>query len=257
MSTEHLPLLELKVAAIFLPLMLSAIVPRANAGESYFYQGTSGYAAEFHLIGGQYTLYLYAKRPVKGYNAPETRSCLFSGNLQRLSPTQDAMSLGSGITISTIVPHKIGPAPLTMPAGRYRIFIASLTDCDWHFNLESTDQNVAGVSPVRMLRAGKAGREFSETASRKDQVQFYAQYRTEHDAQALVSGVVQLIDQEKAVQTFPLKVGVDDVTRATTLYVDIQWDQGDTRYLGKNTAKFIVKIGSAEFTTTGEFTLTP
>jgi hypothetical protein len=109
-----------------------------------------------------------------------------------------------------------------------------------------------------MLKMSPTGRQFSEAASRRDLVQFYAQYRTEHDVPASVSGVVQLIDNGgKIAQTFPLIVGHDDVSRATTLYVNLQWDQSDTKYLGKNTAKFVVKIGATQFTSTGEFTLTP
>jgi hypothetical protein len=235
---------------------LSLFTASARAGESYFYQGTSAFEASFSLMGGQYTLYVYAKRPVSGYLTPASKSCIFGGNLQRLSPTHDVLSLGSGITISTIVPHKIGPAPVTMPAGLYRLYIAPLTDCDWHVILESTNQNSAGISPVRMLKSGKSGREFAETASLRDQVQFYAQYRTEHDAQAPVSGEMQLINAGKVVATFPLMLGQDDVSRATALYVDLRWDQDDAKYLGKNTVKFVVKIGSAEFVNSGEFTLT-
>jgi hypothetical protein len=193
---------------------------------------------------------------VVGYITPASKSCIFSGNLQRLSPTHDTMSLGSGVTISTIVPHKIGPAPLSLPAGLYSLYIARLTDCDWHFNLESTNQNSAGVGPVQMLRATAAGRQFSETASVRDQVQFYAQYRTDHDAQAVVSGAVQIINAGKIVQTFPLLVGRDDVSKATTLYQNVQWDQSDRQYLGKNSVKFVARIGGADFTSTGEFTLT-
>ena len=102
------------------------------------------------------------------------------------------------------------------------------------------------------------GRQFSEASSRRDLVQFYAQYRTEHDVPAPVSGVVQFINNGgKIAQTFPLIVGHDDVSRSTTPYVNLQWDQSDTKYLGKNTAKFVVKIGATQFTSTGEFTLTP
>jgi hypothetical protein len=242
--------------AMFVFLTLSASVTPAHAGESYFYRGTSSSTAEFYLIGGQYTLYLYAKRPVTGRVTPESRSCIFGGNLQRVWPTHDVMSLGSGITISTIVPHKIGPAPLTMPAGLYRLFIAPLTDCDWHFNLESTNQNTAGVAPVQMYRLTKGRAQLTLTASVTDQVEFYAQYRTQHDVQAPASGEVQIVNGGKVVQTFPLKISVDGVTKATVLYVDVQWDQSDTKYLGKNTARFVVNIGSQEFTSTGEFTLT-
>jgi hypothetical protein len=53
-----------------------------------------------------------------------------------------------------------------------------------------------------------------------------------------------------------LKLGTDDVSKADVLFSDIQWEQSDTKYLGKNTAKFLVKIGSAEFTSVGEFELT-
>jgi hypothetical protein len=56
---------------------------------------------------------------------------------------------------------------------------------------------------------------------------------------------------------FHSSLGMIDVSRATTLYVNLQWDQSDTKYLGKNTAKFVVKIGATQFTSTGEFTLTP
>ena len=237
-------------------LTLSVSVTPAHAGESYFYAGTSSSTAEFNLIGGQYSLYVYAKRPVRGYAAPESKSCIFGGNLQRVWPTQDALSLGSGVTISTIVPHKIGPAPLTMPAGLYRLYIAPLTDCDWHFSLESTNQNTAGVAPVQMYKLTKGNIHLSPTASVTDLVEFYAQYRTDHNAQAPVSGEVQVMFGGKVVQTFPLKTSTDQVSKATVFYADVQWDQSDTKYLGKNTARFVVKIGSQEFTSTGEFTLT-
>lgn len=236
--------------------MLSICTTAACAGESYFYAGTSSFTAEFYVIGGQYSLYLYARRPVTGYITPESKSCIFGGNLQRVWPTHDAVSLGSGITISTIVPHKIGPAPLTMPAGLYRIYIAPLTDCDWHFSLESTNQNTAGIAPVQMYKINKGSANLSAAASVTDHVEFFAQYRTEHDVQAPASGEVQIMNGGKVVQRFPLEVGVNKVTRATVFYADVQWEQSDTKYLGKNTARFVVKIGSQEYTSTGEFTLT-
>ena len=46
------------------------------------------------------------------------------------------------------------------------------------------------------------------------------------------------------------------ISKANMLYVGVQWEPSDAKYLDKNTAKFIVKIGSPEFTSTGEFTLT-
>jgi hypothetical protein len=90
----------------------------------------------------------------------------------------------------------------------------------------------------------------------KDRVEFYAQYRTDHDAQVPVSGVLQIINGSTVVRTFPLRLDKDRISGATVLYVDVQWEQSDAKYLGKNTAKFVVQIGSAAFTSTGDFTLT-
>jgi len=250
--------------AILVIAMLSIWATAACAGESYFYSGTGARSASFYLIGGQYTLYMYAKRPIKGYYTPESGRCIFGGNLQRVWPTHEVMSLGSGVTLTTIVPHKIGPAPVTLPAGLYALYIAPLTDCDWHFSLESTSQNTAGLAPVQMLRRDKAldssnskgGLESSSTGSLKDQVQFYAQYRTDHDANVPVSGDLQIIHDATIVQTFPLNIGHDVASGASTFFLDIHWDQSDSQYLGKNTVKFIVRIGSAELTSVGEFELT-
>ncbi len=241
--------------AILVIAMLSICATAARAGEGYIYSGTSGRGASFYLIGGQYSLYVYAKRPIKGYYTPESKSCIFGGNLQRVSPTHDVMSFGSGVTIGTIVPHKIGPMPITLPAGLYALYIAPLTDCDWHFSLESTSQNTPGLAPVEMLRRDK-GLESSSTASVKDQVQFYAQYRTDHGSNAPAYGDVQIIHDGKIVRTFPLKVGHDVASGANTFFLDIQWEQSDSQYLGKNTVKFIVTIGSDEFRSDREFTLT-
>jgi hypothetical protein len=247
-------------AAVFLSFVMTSVFAKdALAGEAYFYHGESQFSASFFLIGGQYSLYVNARRPIRGYNTPEAQSCIFGGDLQRVWPTQDALSLGAGITISTIVPHKIGPKPLTMPAGLYRVYIAPLTTCDWKFVLSSTE-NPAGLAPVQMFRFDHALSGFpdiaSVTASVKEQVQLCAQYRTERNAQAPVSGVVQIIHEGKVVQTFPLHAGLAFEGSATALYANVQWGQSDLNYLGTNTAKFVVKIGNTEFTSTGEFTLT-
>ena len=235
---------------------LFVFVAPTHAAETYLYQGESSFRGSFFLIGGQYSLYVNAKRPIKGYSTPESSSCIFGGNLQRVWPTQDTMSLGAGITISTMVPHKIGPETLTLPAGLYVLYIPPLTSCDWKFVLNSTSQNSAGVELVRMLTMSQAGPKFSETASVRDRVQFYAQYRTENDTKAPVSGVVQIINDGKVVQTLPLQVGTDFDGYATVFFVNLQWEPSDANYLGKNSVKFIVKIGSFEFTSSGEFTLT-
>lgn len=95
-----------------------------------------------------------------------------------------------------------------------------------------------------MLRKSKTGWEFSSTAAVNDQVQFSAQFRTDHDTQVQVSGNLEVIHDGKVVQTLPLKFD----TKAGIASVDIQFDPSDAKYVGTNTAKFIVKIGSSEFT---------
>jgi hypothetical protein len=107
-----------------------------------------------------------------------------------------------------------------------------------------------------MYKLTKGSVQLTPTASVADLVEFYAQYRTQHDVQAPASGELQVVNGGKVVQTFPLQIATDKVTKATVFYSDVQWEQSDTKYLGKNTARFVVRIGSQEFTSTGEFTLT-
>lgn len=235
--------------------MLSVSATPARAVESYFYQGAAGFSGSFFLLGGEYSLYVYAKRPLKGPYAPESKSCLFGGNLERVSPGNEAVSLGSGITISTIVPYKIGPKSLMLAPGLYHLYIPTLTTCDWKFVINSTNQNTAGVAPVQMFKIAKGSAEPSSTASVNDRVEFSAQYRTDHDAQIPVTGTVQIINGGKVVQTLPLQLDKIRASGATVLYVDVQWEQSDAKYLGKNTVKFVVQIGPTTFTSTGEFTL--
>lgn len=133
---------KFRLMALLVVALLAAFTPPPVRAEGYFYQGNRGFSVSFSLIGGPYSIYLYARRP-QNYSSA-SRECIFGGNLQRVWPTQDAISLGSGLTISTIVPHKIGPKTLMLPPGLYRIYIAPLTDCDWHFSIVSTNQNAAG-----------------------------------------------------------------------------------------------------------------
>jgi hypothetical protein len=251
MTINKPKLIPLAVLALSI-LSISARPVRAE--EAYFYRGTAGFAKTFYLLGGQYSLYVYAARPLNG-NTPESRSCLFGGVFERISPTPNSMSLGSGITISTIVPHKIGPQTLTLIAGVYHLYVPTLTTCEWKFVINSTNQNTAGVQPVQMYNLAKGSAELSATASVKDRVEFYAQYRTEHDAQAPVSGVLQTIHDGKVIQTFPLRLDKDRLSGATALFVDVQFSPDDLKYLGANTVKFVVQIGAATFTSTGDFKL--
>ncbi len=247
-------------------------VATTYAAESHFYAATHGLSASFYVIGGRYDIYVYAKRPVIGSYAPESRSCIFGGNLQRVWPTHDVMSLGSGITISTIVPHKIGPSTITVAAGLYAIYISALTTCDWTFVLNSTSEDPAGITPVTMFKAAPLSKEIVRTgllgdqirlnaldpaasASLNEPVRFYAQFRTDHDKREMVSGTMQMIHDGKVVSTAPLKF-ITDEQSATVFIADVMWEPSDAKYLGKNTVKFIVTIGSAQFTSDGEFTLT-
>ena len=242
------------------------------AAESHFYAATHGLSASFYVIGGRYDIYVYAKRPIAGPYAPESRSCIFGGNLQRVWPTHDVMSLGSGVTISTIVPHKIGPGTITVPAGLFAIYISVLTTCDWKFALNSTNEDAAGITPVTMFKAPPVSAAIARSgvlqdpigfnaldpagsASLSELVRFYAQFRTDHDRREMVSGSMQIIHEGKIVSTRPLKF-VTDEQSATAFIADVMWEPSDAKYLGKNTVKFIVTIGSAEFTSDGEFTLT-
>jgi hypothetical protein len=227
-----------------------------SAGESYLYQGSHGFGASFYLIGGQYSLYINAHVPAEStYDGPR-RSCRFAGTWQRVWPTQDSMTFGGPVPITTIH-FKIGPTPVTAPAGLYSLHVTTLSDCNWTFSIVSSSLNPAGIAPVQMLRKIKtAGLEFSSTASLNDEVEFYAQFRTDHDLKVPVSGTLQIINNDKVVQTFPLQIGKDDVTLANALFQNVRWELSDAKYLGKNTVKFIVKIGSEELTSSGEFTLT-
>ncbi len=113
----YCPSSRLLIAGLFTAL----VTPPAQGGESHVFAADHGLGARFYLIGGQYSIYVNAKRPIHGAHAPESSSCLFGGNLQRVWPTQNSFSLGAGIIVPTLVPHRIGPKPITLPGGLYAI----------------------------------------------------------------------------------------------------------------------------------------
>jgi len=55
--------------------MLAA--PPAYAVEARFYAAAHGLSASFYLLGGRYNIYVYAKRPIVGAYAPESRRLNF------------------------------------------------------------------------------------------------------------------------------------------------------------------------------------
>ena len=76
----------------------------APAAEGYKYQGSTGFATSFYLIGGQYVLYANAALPAVYRFSSATRSCTFAGAFERVWPTKDAMQLGGAVRISTCHP---------------------------------------------------------------------------------------------------------------------------------------------------------
>jgi hypothetical protein len=144
---------------------------------------------------------------------------------------------------------------VTLPAGLYRFHVA--TGCPWKFFIVSTADNTAGLAPVQMLIATGAKAQLSTTASLSDQLHFSADFRTDHNANEPVSGTLQIIHDGNVVGVVPLQSGVGLPIRGQVVFVEIKWRPGDERYLGKNIAKFNVKIGSTEFTSSEEFGLTP
>ena len=225
-------------------------------GRSLTYQSHAGASTSFSLIGGKYQIYVDAHYVPNFMNKG---SCAFAGNFQRVWPTHDSMELGPSIgRVTGAIHHSIGPKTFTLPAGRYALYIASLTDCHWRFTIVSEPQE-AGVEPLQMLEWDRANGTVApaESTAIGKTVQFMAQYRTDHDAKQPASGELQLIHDGKVFETFPIMVAVDPESQATKFYLNIDFTAEDKRYIGKNTAKFNVKIGIASFTTSVEFTVQP
>src|SRR5690242_4964386 len=191
------------VAALF-----AALAIPGYARESYFYHGDSGFSTTFNLIGGKYTIYVYAHF-VRNYKTHSPDSCVFMGNLQRTYPTHDSAQLGGPVPLRNPIPFKLGPSPVTLAAGRYALYVASMSDCEWKFLLVSAPENTSGVSEPQMFTAGSNGQRISATASVQDVVQFTAQYRTSGDAAVPVSGELQVLHNGKVVRTVPVKLGIE------------------------------------------------
>lgn len=246
----HRTLLTLVVAML---VMLTALLPAsANASEGYFYQGFSAFTDSFYLIGGRYQLYVNARLPTSPFNT-NARPCTFSSVFERISPSPDATTLGPGGAITSGAQYKINPT-LTLPAGLYRIRIATLTTCSWNFDIISTTGNKTGLAPPQLRKNTQHGWEVVNTISLTDSVEFYAPYR--YGQQTKVSGNLEILNGGRVVGSFPLR-GDGVVGRCNVFFVDLNWEPSDAKFLGKNVARMSVKIGQEEFTTTAEFTLTP
>lgn len=237
-------------------LLFAALVVPGYARESHFYKGDSGFSTTFNLIGGKYTIYVYAHF-IRNFKTHSPDSCVFIGNLQRAWPTHDSAELGGPVPLRNPIPYKLGPSPVTLPAGRYALYVASMSDCEWEFLLESAPENASGVSEPQMFTSGSTGLRVAATASVHDAVRFTSQYRTSGDAAVPVSGELRVAHDGKIVRTIPVKLGIDKAMQASIVYAPVQWTSADAQYAGKNTATIVLKIDGKDYTTRTEFMLTP
>lgn len=242
------------VFAIVIVQMLATLLPlAAHASEGYFFQGFSAFSASFYLIGGQYELYVNARLPTSPFNT-NARPCTFSSVFERVSPSPEATTLGPGAAITTGVQYQIKPT-MTLAAGLYQVKVATLTTCNWNFDIISTTPNKAGLAPPQMRRKTPYGMEMADTVSLTDTVEFFAPFRSINSQQTSVSGTLEIIHDGQVVESLPVR-GDGVVGRCNVFYVDLYWEPRDAKYLGKNIAKMSVKIGQEEFATSAEFTLT-
>jgi hypothetical protein len=133
---EHLP----SVAKTLLCAVAITMACGICAAEAVSFQGESGTSKSFDLAGGQYSLYINAHF-VPNARTRSANGCVFDGNLQRVSPTQDSMHFGPSVPVTSPGSYNIGPAPMNLPAGKYQLYIASNTDCHWTFSLESGESS--------------------------------------------------------------------------------------------------------------------
>ena len=111
-------------AALCMVLAAPALADGINAS------GSSGFVKEFSLSGGTYDVYIRA-RFVPDPNDAARNDCLFLGRFSRLNVDSDSARIGTDVRIS-FVPYKVFKT-VTLPAGRYRLMVTPLSDCDWVF----------------------------------------------------------------------------------------------------------------------------
>jgi hypothetical protein len=234
------------------PLLLLALPTFCFGAESYWLKGQSGGFASFYLIGGNYDIDIYARRPHTVEAA--SRSCFFSGVFQRVAPNPETMPIGISIPISTIVPYKVGPKRIPLPAGLYVVSLGPGTNCKWDFALSSTADDPTGVAPVAMGQPSANHQRVLDTAALGDAVQFYAQCRTANNQKVPASGTAEFRHDGTVFLSLPLNIA-PDVNLADVFFVNTTFGPDHQKYLGKNTVRFTVNLGADKFTSTGEFTL--
>jgi hypothetical protein len=67
---------------------------------------------------------------------------------------------------------------------------------------------------------------------------------------------MQIIHDGQVVRTIPLRSRVDHNTSATPLAAEVKWEGATPSTWAKTRVRFMVKIGSQDLTSTGEFTRT-
>lgn len=244
------------VFSLVLVMLAVASVP-ASAGEAVLYQGESGFNKSFPLKGGVYSLYVHASFS-RTYRTHSPDSCVFSSNLQRVSPTRDSVQLGGAAPITATGPYSLGPVPVTLPAGTYVYYVASQVDCLWHFSLEPAGRQTTGIGTLQTFTVADGGALHPAAAfSIGEKIQFSVPFGVGTDASTAPTGELQLIHGGQVVERHPLQAVMDEATKSPVLAITLQFEPSDAKYAGKNTAKVVVKIGAKQFTSSKEFTLTP
>jgi hypothetical protein len=254
--TKTMPFVRLGALTVLGVATLAGLTPSAHADEGHIYRGVSGFGTEFFLIGGQYHLYVNAQRNFGRVATSLNRACTFVGHFSRMALATDTtidLPMGGPAQITTF--GYTLDRQVTLPPGLYRLHLD--TDCLWKFFIVSTAENAAGLAQVTMSVTTAGQTQSSTTVSLRDHPRFSADFRTDHNATQSVSGTLQVIHDGKVVGTFPLQSGVGLPVRSQFVFVDLTWEPGDAKYVGKNIATLVVKIGPTEFTSSEEFTLTP
>jgi len=256
----------LSIPMILAGLTICLFAAQAAAQERIRYEGEDGFKQSFSLSGGQYKLYVYARDPIPGYLPPGYEHCMFSGALERVSPTYENLPLGNANRISRNdwAPWRI-ERDVTLPAGRYTLTILSVTDCKWDFDLEfkanfeaSEDSTVSltnrcflrsCVFPPIALSGGTPDNTAQSVSLRADMVEFVAPFIRWGNA-AKPSGTCLIKIGDKTLKQEPLHVEEDPVSHHDHFYVIATWDKDATLSTeGKITVEFITSLGrsSTEF----------
>jgi hypothetical protein len=242
-------------AAVLIAVAIASSAPLpASAVEEHTYHGQGGFTGAFTVAGGQYSIYVDAHfLPNSRTHSPD--SCIFVGDLKRVSPTQDSLRLGTEVPVRNPIHYKLGPAPLALPTGRYQLFVASMSDCEWTFSLEGSVAKAAGLEQINLYSVGDTVAKVEGT-SIGGTLEFNAQYGL-GNAQTPPTGTMQLLHGGQVMETHPLTIGRDPETHAPSLFVSLRFEASDAKLVGQNVARFIVKIGNSTYTQSRPFTLSP